>query len=100
MIAMNIYPCAQIQYIIVLGMEGLMNGETIPASLSSPWNGDLVLSKKYEGYKMYEGWHYIESIAQNAEETAIHIRYEDRNYLKLANADNGENEDQVFDVSF
>mmetsp|Transcript_1495 Transcript_1495/g.2197 ORF Transcript_1495/g.2197 Transcript_1495/m.2197 type:complete len:389 (-) Transcript_1495:238-1404(-) len=86
--------------IVLDNMEGLMKGETISASLSSPGNGDMVLSKKYEDEKMYQGWHFIESIAQTVEERAIHIRYEDGNYLRLVNADTGEDEDLVFDVSF
>eukprot|EP00816_Leptocylindrus_hargravesii_P013303 CAMPEP_0196811498 /NCGR_PEP_ID=MMETSP1362-20130617/18009_1 /TAXON_ID=163516 /ORGANISM="Leptocylindrus danicus, Strain CCMP1856" /LENGTH=374 /DNA_ID=CAMNT_0042186807 /DNA_START=55 /DNA_END=1176 /DNA_ORIENTATION=+ len=86
--------------IVMDNMEGLMNGETISASLSSPGDGDLVLSKKYEDEKMYQFWHYIESIALNVEEKAIHIRYEDENYLRLVNADTGEDEDLVFDVSY
>jgi len=86
--------------IVMENMEGLMNGETISASLSSPGNGDLVLSKKYEEYKEYQEWHYIEGIAQNAKERAIHIRYEDGNYLRLVNSDTGKDENLVFDVSF
>ena len=69
--------------------DKLKNGSTISLTMQS--HADTGIGKQYADERRWEAWRYIES-GGCSQETSIRVRYEDGNYIKLAD------DDLVFDV--